>query len=107
MKSCSRPGNKHSRHPQARPSRRLEAGAALVAILRDGRAHARELLRMTVVSVARPAWARVGMATIEAAAQERPAPETSVGLALARLVLTPLCAALIILITFRDFLAAA
>jgi len=47
------------------------------------------------------------MATIEAVAQEAPAPDASVRLTLARVLLTPLCGALIAAIAFRDFLAAA
>jgi alginate O-acetyltransferase complex protein AlgI len=46
------------------------------------------------------------MATIEAAA-DTPAPDASLRLTLARVLLTPLCAALIVAISFRDFLAAA
>jgi len=47
-----RPCNKHSRHPErsracARASRRMEAGSALVAALRDGRA-SHGLLRVTL-----------------------------------------------------------
>src|SRR5215475_14371702 len=47
------------------------------------------------------------MAAIEAVAQEAPAPDASLRLTLARIVLTPLCGALIAFIAFRDFLAAA
>jgi len=47
------------------------------------------------------------MATIEAVAQEAPAPDASVRLTLARVLITPLCGALIATIAFRDFLAAA
>ena len=46
------------------------------------------------------------MATIEAVA-DTPAPDASVRLTLARVLLTPLCAVLIGVISFRDFLAAA
>jgi alginate O-acetyltransferase complex protein AlgI len=45
------------------------------------------------------------MATIEAVAQT-PAPDANVRLTLARVLLTPLCAVLIVFISFRDFLAA-
>jgi alginate O-acetyltransferase complex protein AlgI len=47
------------------------------------------------------------MATIEAVAPDAPAPDTSLRLTLARVLLTPLCALLIAVISFRDFLAAA
>ena len=47
------------------------------------------------------------MATIEAAAPERPAEDVSFRLALARIVLTPLCVLVIAFVSFRDFLAAA
>ena len=47
------------------------------------------------------------MATIEAVARNTPAPDTSLRLTLARVLLTPLCALLIAVISFRDFLAAA
>src|ERR1043166_3859734 len=47
------------------------------------------------------------MAAIEAVAADAPAPDRSLRLTLARILLTPLCAALIAVISFRDFLAAA
>ncbi|HEV2956153.1 MAG TPA: MBOAT family O-acyltransferase [Xanthobacteraceae bacterium] len=47
------------------------------------------------------------MATIEAVARDTSAPQGSLRLTLARVLLTPLCAVLIALISFRDFLAAA
>jgi alginate O-acetyltransferase complex protein AlgI len=47
------------------------------------------------------------MATVEAAARDAPVRDASLRLTLARILLTPLCAALIVLISFRDFLAAA
>jgi D-alanyl-lipoteichoic acid acyltransferase DltB (MBOAT superfamily) len=47
------------------------------------------------------------MATIEAVARDTPAPDASMRLTLARVLLTPLCGALIVAIAFRDFLAAA
>ena len=53
-------GDKHRRHPEEtarvgeRSSRRMAAGTELASILRDARAtKSRELLRMTVISVAR------------------------------------------------------
>src|SRR5215471_4402292 len=46
------------------------------------------------------------MATIEAVARDE-APDASLRLTLARILFTPLCAALIVFIAFRDFLAAA
>src|SRR5690348_7946294 len=46
------------------------------------------------------------MATIEAVA-DTSAPAASARLTLARVLLTPLCAVLIVFISFRDFLAAA
>jgi hypothetical protein len=48
--------NKYKRHLEGRPkgtSRRMATNAALGAILRDGRAQARDLLRMTSLFVAR------------------------------------------------------
>jgi alginate O-acetyltransferase complex protein AlgI len=45
------------------------------------------------------------MATVEAVA-DTPAPDASLRLTLARIVLTPFCALLIVLVSFRDFLAA-
>jgi alginate O-acetyltransferase complex protein AlgI len=47
------------------------------------------------------------MAAIEAVAGDTPAPEASLRLTLARVLLTPPCTALIALTSFRDFLAAA
>src|SRR5215470_16114881 len=47
------------------------------------------------------------MATIDAVAQEAPAPDASLRLTLARLLLTPLCILIIAGISFRDPLAAA
>src|SRR5215470_15898745 len=47
------------------------------------------------------------MATIDAVAQEAPAPDASLRLTLARLIFTPLCVLLIAGISFRDLLAAA
>jgi len=47
------------------------------------------------------------MATIEAVAQDRPAPDTGIRLALARILLTPSCVLLIAVAAFRDVLAAA
>jgi alginate O-acetyltransferase complex protein AlgI len=47
------------------------------------------------------------MATIEAVARDTSAPDASLRRTLARILLTPLCAAVIVLISFRDFLAAA
>src|SRR5262245_24565248 len=47
------------------------------------------------------------MATIEAVARDAPAPDAGVRLTLARVLLTPLCGALIAAIAFRDFLATA
>jgi alginate O-acetyltransferase complex protein AlgI len=47
------------------------------------------------------------MATVEAVARDTPAPDASLRLTLARILLTPLCAVLIVFISFRDFLAAA
>ena len=47
------------------------------------------------------------MATIEAVARDAPARDASLRLTFARIFFTPLCAALIAFIAFRDFLAAA
>jgi alginate O-acetyltransferase complex protein AlgI len=47
------------------------------------------------------------MATIEAVAQDAPAPDASLPLTLARILFTPLCAGLIAFIAFRDLLAGA
>jgi alginate O-acetyltransferase complex protein AlgI len=47
------------------------------------------------------------MAIIEAVARDTPAPQASLRLTLARVLLTPLCAVLIAVAAFRDFLAAA
>src|ERR1043166_6185901 len=47
------------------------------------------------------------MATIESVACDTSAPDASLRRKLARILLTPLCAAVIVLISFRDFLAAA
>lgn len=47
------------------------------------------------------------MATIEAVVRDRPAEDATLRLTLARVFLTPLCIALLVLISFRDVLAAA
>ena len=46
------------------------------------------------------------MATIEAVVRDTPAPQAGLRLTLARVLLTPLCAVLIAVASFRDFLAA-